>query len=794
MPSRLFVTLLVLCAAAIASAQAPPSLDPTYGMFSSPYVPPRPKVAVRDAHWIWAAHTAGGQVVYLRRSFDLQQARRRVDCYITADDYFTLYVNGRQVDASHPDPTDGNVWQHVHKVNIGPLLRVGKNALAIRAENAGGPAGVIVWVELGRGRLLLTDGSWRITEQPGEGLAWTQTAFDDATWNPATMITRVASDGPWSGLQGWPGPGGDASPYLAHLPLRAVSVLNIHPSGAQIVGANTLAGDGHTDLTIKEIPPSTAASQPPSLVLDFGKELAGRVVIRSDRPGTVIVSTGESLGEAMFGPYGGPHSLALAPGSPAATPYSAFRYAKLTFPGSGQSSVHLTAVTMDHDYYPVAYRGSFSCSDPLLTKIWYTGAYTAHLCMQEDIWDAPKRDRARWMGDLHVSGDVIDTAFGDKFLMEQTMKRLRSDAQGGRPATALPAGHVNGIPGYSCAWIAGLADFHRHIGDMAYLKSQHDLLVSMLDYLRGELDERGLFANRHGAWCYVDWAPLFNDKNPHSLAATHFFLTKAVREAAFLFREMHDEANASRCDAWAKELAASAYRFLDGNTDTFGDRRQDNAMAIYAGITTPTQTAAIYRRVLAPDSPAWNIVATPYYNNYVISAMSLAGHTQETLTILRRIWGGMLAEGATSCWEGYDPSWEKSNFHAHLQADNGTGYFVSLCHGWSSGATSWLTERLLGIQPTSGGYRTVDITPDLCGLKWAEGSVPTPNGPLHERLERAGAGLRIEIRLPANVVARVAVPGAVVSVNGRVVSSGAGAEGRVTARLRLPGRYVITAH
>jgi len=43
----------------------------------------------------------------------------------------------------------------------------------------------------------------------------------------------------------------------------------------------------------------------------------------------------------------------------------------------------------DDKYYPVQYWGAFNCSDPLPTHIWYAGAYAAHLCMQEEIWDAP---------------------------------------------------------------------------------------------------------------------------------------------------------------------------------------------------------------------------------------------------------------------------------------------------------------------------------------------------------------------------------------------------------------------
>ena len=94
------------------------------------------------------------------------------------------------------------------------------------------------------------------------------------------------------------------------------------------------------------------------------------------------------------------------------------------------------------------------------------------------------------------------------------MQRLRDEAQGGNASSATPKQHVNGIPGYSCAWICGLADFHRHIGDYEYLNRQHDSLISLLDYLQGELDGRQVFANIRKAWPFVDWAPEFNKDTP----------------------------------------------------------------------------------------------------------------------------------------------------------------------------------------------------------------------------------------------------------------------------------------
>jgi hypothetical protein len=427
-------------------------------------------------------------------------------------------------------------------------------------------------------------------------------------------------------------------------------------------------------------------------------------------------------------------------------------------------------VVADHLYYPVEYEGSFDCSDPLLTKIWYTGAYTAHLCMQEDIWDAPKRDRARWMGDLHVSGEVINNVFGDQFLMEQTIRRLREDAQQGRKPTELPVGHVNGIPGYSCAWICGLADLYRHLGDRSYVESQHDALISLLEYLRQDLDDRGVFANKHGAWPFVDWSPQFNGDSPEARAATHLFLVKAVREAVFLLDELGDKTNAAKYAGWADDLTLAARKYLVNDSGTFGDRRQENAMAIYSGVATREQIRSIYDQVLKPGTPAWKVGASPYYGNYILLALSMARHTQDATNFIRTFWGGMLAEGATTFWEGYDPGWEKLNFHAHLQADNGTGYFVSLCHGWSAGPTNFLTERVLGIRATGGGFRTCEIAPDLGDLTWAQGAVPTPGGVLKVRVDKGLQSTVVTLEIPSGVSATVIPGGSIQTVDGRTAA------------------------
>ena len=58
----------------------------------------------------------------------------------------------------------------------------------------------------------------------------------------------------------------------------------------------------------------------------------------------------------------------------------------------------------------------------------------------------------------------------------------------------------------------------------------------------------------------------------------------------------------------------------------------------------------------------------------------------------------------------------------------GRPYGKSLCHAWGASPIYLLGKYYLGIQPVKAGYAEFSITPVLGGLKWMEGSVPTPNG------------------------------------------------------------------
>jgi len=778
------------------SAGQVPCIDPTYGLplpasFRQSY--PKPP------DWIWAATVGAHQTVYLIKQFRLAAMPNKPILYVTADNFFAAYVNGHKV-AQRDHGTMS--WGQVIHVPVKRYLHSGTNTIALRATNDGGPAGAILELMNGNQTLVKTDGTWKLLTHVPKSARW-RTAPKGLHLASVTVECRYGG-GPWfDGLSPWP------VAYLHNLYFQPQRIEVLHHASSfrglgdvarKLTAANrallrpgyrgtsTLTPWRKINLVVSPVHNGPA----PELLLSFGQEVAGCIQVRGTG-GMVSIGTGESRGEALNQPWHGYHQLRLKTGHTLSTPNSAFRYATISF--HGHAPIHITRLRLDFMYYPVAYRGAFSCSDPLLTKIWYTGAYTCHLCMQEDIWDAPKRDRRMWMGDLQISGEVINNVFLDHFLMEQTMRRLRQQAQGNNPPASLPENDVNGIPGYSCAWICGLANFYKHTGAIGYIRSQKLLLLSMLQYMRQSFNSHHLFDNRHHHWCFTDWANKLNGNTPQSYTATDLYTCMAVRRAVFLLRAMGDRTDAHRWNRWDQAIINAARRHLaNPATETYTSLRQVNAMAIDSGVATAEQRAAIYKRILGPQCASWRQQATPYYNNFVMFALAHLGKTNQGLAFIQKYWGGMIREGATTFWEAYDPSWPKRHFHRYLKADNSMGYFVSLCHGWSCGVTNWLTQYVLGVNATSGGFATATIAPHLGNLQWARGTVPTPHGNIVLKVRKNGSKESMQLVLPAGIHTTVSLPGHALLVNGKPAHLMKGSRpGRCHVRIDAPGVWTIRA-
>jgi hypothetical protein len=669
--------------------------------------------------------------------------------------------------------------------------------------------------------ILVTDATWKCDFHFQTG--WEQPGFDDRAWPETISLGRIEGTTDLfhgnedAGMYRWPGYDG-ISPFLAHAFLRAQELVYGSEGMGKFRNLSALLGrdtslsaqrlpapprksavksgektpprsnEAVVFLPVRKVPPSES----PYLVLGFGKECPGRirVISASPAPMRLEVQYGESVEEALSNPYLGATEIYVPPHGTAYGPKSAFAYAVIRFLG-GSSPLRFKAIDVDYIYYPVRQMGSFESSDPVVNTIWQVGAYTAHLCMQDAIWDGPKRDRMCLAGGLDISGRVISTVFGDRFLIEKSLKGLIDDA--GNPVK----NDVNGIPGFSALWVISEADYFRHTGDLSQLRSVHESLRGLMEYMATQIDDKGLFTNSNKRSTFIDWSPDLDGDSAESRRVTLMQFLQAFSEGAWLMEQAGNPSAADRFQRIAEKLRVDTLKnSLDPTRNIFGERWQTNTMAVYAGLADINQRAAIYENIL---SRPYRFNVTPHFNFYAISAMAKAGRRKEALEWIRDYWGGMLRPETTTFWEGYDSRWPAEHFHGHLQTDHGEGYFVSLCHGWASGPTAWLTEQVLGIQPAAGGFKKVAIRPDLCDLKWARGSEPCPQGAIKVDYRHDDSDFKASIEIPEGVTAEVSMPvdrgDGSVQVDGHAVSGVSAEDGtRLTLTLSSSGLHELHSH
>jgi alpha-L-rhamnosidase len=773
--------------------------------------------------YIWTEKETGARFTaqkaqwVLRKDFSLSAVPHAATLYVAASGDVDVWLNGSRL-LTYADDHRGGPGYTVHAIDVAGALHMGRNALAVRVQHlhgahhtttdplilqyVGGRALAVKMVPAGRGveaaALMISDGSWRGRMMEGSeagepDLKSVSTGgYDDSGWAHSVSLGRIESNDDFlqwnadAGMYAWPGYVG-VSAYLRHFTLRAAQITNVYAGSAKVENVERLteARPGSGDFTVR-LSSDSAVERSPAVTLDFGREVAGRLHLRSDSDESILVTAayGESEPEALHQPYLGVRTIYIPPHGDVWGPKSGFRYVHLRF----LSDVRFSAIDVDGIAYPVEYKGAFTSPDALVNRIWETGAYTAHLCMQDGIWDGVKRDRARWAGDLDVSGRVINDVFGDRALMDETYARLLEEAKGARA--------INGITGYSALWIDGVADFYRHDGDREFLLRLHPGLLALLKTMDADMGADDRFEPGLHEHVFVDWSPELSSNTDEARRATDFEYLLGYKEAAWLLGEMGDSENAARYEARYRELRDKARELLrNPETHAFGATWQTNAMAVLSGAAVKDDYAAMWSNVFAniEDVTAYSPAITPYYGYYVLEAMAELGHRAEALKWMRDFWGGMIAEGATSFWEAYDPRWTKHDFHSGLQADGRAGYYASLAHGWSAGPTAWLSEQVLGVRPTGAGFSTVTIEPELAGLREVEGSVPTPYGVLHVRV----SGGEVELDLPAGVKATVLIRAASdtkVLVNGAPAQDlGEPATGYRGVEIDGAGHYVIAA-
>lgn len=503
-------------------------------------------------------------------------------------------------------------------------------------------------------------------------------------------------------------------------------------------------------------PPCTLTASvehgPAGLLIDFGSELHGYVELfapgrDNKEPTPLRVRFGESASEAMaeIGAKGAQNDHALRD-LRVALPWmgklrvgpSGFRFVRLDAldPAQPVSLAQVRAVLVIRD---LPRPGAFRCSDERITRIWETGAYTVQLNLQDYLWDGIKRDRLVWIGDMHPEVSTVNAVFGHTDAVPRSLDLTRERTPSDQ--------WMNGISSYSMWWVLIHEQWWLHHGDRAYLAQQASYLTTLLGKLAALVGPDG--RENIDGWRFLDWPSSPNQTGV--TAGLQALLVLTLDAGARLARELGDSATAQLC-ADAADRARSVV--LDANAS-----KSAAALQVLAGQRDARQTAA---DILLPGG-AYGV--STFYGYYVLNALGRAGEVRAALDLIRTYWGAMLDRGATTFWEDFDLAWlagsgridelpqpGEKDLHGDYGAYCYEGFRHSLCHGWASGPTAWLSEYVLGVQPLAPGCARVRIAPQLGDLAWVAGAYPTPHGPIKIRHDRQPDGtIRSHIDAPPGV-------------------------------------------
>ena len=513
-------------------------------------------------------------------------------------------------------------------------------------------------------------------------------------------------------------------------------------------------GNGQADLSGKDLCSLKSDDKTrPGIVLDFGRELHGGIQLvtgqwKESKPIRVRLRFGESVSEAM---------AEIEPEQNATNDH-AIRdlvvplpwLGKLEIGNTGYRFLRIDLVDANTElllkearaifiFRDIPYLGSFRCNDELLNKIWATGAYTVHLNMQDYLWDGIKRDRLVWVGDMHPEISTIDAVFGYNEVVPKSLDLARD-------LTPLP-GWMNGISTYSMWWILIHRDWYLHHSNLAYLKEQKPYLTELLKLLTQKIDENN--SETLDGVRFLDWPSSENIPGIH--AGLQAMLVMSLSAGADLSRLLNDPATARQCDA--------AVARLRKNVPDPGDSKQGAALLALSELMPATKAN---QQVLAVNG-AHDF--STFYGYYMLQAQAKAGDYQTALDNIRTFWGSMLALGATTFWEDFNLDWVvnagridelvpagKKDIHGDCGAYCYVGFRHSLAHGWASGPTPWLTEHVLGVKVVEPGCRAIEVRPHLGDLTFAEGTFPTPYGPVKVKHTKVANGkVESEISGPKEV-------------------------------------------
>jgi len=718
----------------------------------------------------------GYGVFHFRKKIKISQKPQRFRIHVSGDQRYILYVNGIKA-GSGPSRSDPSHWKY-NTLDIAQYLIPGQNILAAVVWNDGEfsalaqmslQTGFLIFGDSEKESMACTDSTWKVIEnlsyspQTFQGLLvspdeqilgsrypwnWENLNYDDSSWLNAGFSENIlfskAKDRIPSRIlyeSSLPQPEEKVENPLV---IRNISGIKIKAPGF-LNGKNPLHIPAHTIvymlldqtyLTTANIKLFVSGGKGSKLSLTYAESL----VDEKGRKGNRNAWQNKRIqGNADVFYLDGGKNRAYKP-----LFYRTYRYILLHIENLDEG-LDIQDLHGDFTAYPFTQTGKFYTDDTILNHIWKTGWRTSRLCAYETFMDCPFYEQLQYVGDTRIQSLISLYVSGDDRLMRNAIDDIQNSMIAeGLTQSRYPSHVKQIIPPFSLFWISMIHDYWMYRKDDAYIKSKLPFIIKILNWHQHYVGTNGLLQNLP-YWNFVDWpvewpwlgteigsgTPKLQKNGNSSILTLQFVL--AIEKTSDLFHYFGLESNASNLRFTANQLKNEVFKTCWDPAKKYladlPDKSEFSQHAQAMGILTHCIPDSLQKELILRTLPDTSLVqCTYYYRFYLFEALRQCGLENLYQNYLNP-WKEMLKMGLTSFAEQPEPS-------------------RSDCHAWSASPTFDLLYNVAGIRPSSSGFGTVLIQPELGNLHQCEAAVSHPNGPISVKFIYGKGHWNVLVQLP----------------------------------------------
>jgi len=691
----------------------------------------------KNAHWIWAYPHTHNEYMLFRKQIELENlSEKNLKITITASYYYELFLNGQFISRGpvYGDPQwcqyDSLEYQLAPQSSNLEIVIVVHRSDAVIASVLPAPGGLIAEFRLGE-YIFGTDNSWQYLDMPmwqsgvpkrGWALGPCESynaMLEPEGWQEKTFTKESVSVWPYVKIVEnaetiWADYTHRITPLLQRMdiipkrfkPFKAEYSSNheirclsrIHDSESLEAGSDFLSFNiADVNLSLK---------QANCLTFDFSSELIGHFCfeVEANENAVIEVSGAERLrnGRPWIATREEQYSIQYicrkGKQKYISFLWSGFRYLHFVI-RSQTNNVKITHIACTAKAAPIKPIVKLNSDDSELQRIFDMCMYTLRISAQEHLVDCPTREQLQYWGDGVFIAQGLWQAFGEDAYLRWFLEcfihcPFRAD---GLISCAYPGEHVV-LLDYALIPVIGQQFYKKNTGKFYNSKQFFSKAFWLNKWFENHKNVDGLidfdvddYLKNKKIRSFIDHPGIGWHNFPHPgidrkgiSCPLNMFYYNFIRVLAIIAAEIKNEDVHIQLSQEARRLKDTiSKKFYDGvvfhdaidnNIISAGTSWQANALAVCFDLIEGVQAKIAMEYLLENYDKLCR--CSPYFYFYLLPAMEKAGMQQQAIELIKKEWGNMTKNDATTTWETFSGD----------ERD-------SLCHPWSTAPLLFLLNE-----------------------------------------------------------------------------------------------------